>query len=73
MQALPEGVARADIVQCYADALRVVWIVMTALSAFALCISVLVQHFDLDRELETEQGFIYNTGEDKESGSRAKS
>lgn len=60
IRTLPEGAARTNLVQCYADALRVVWIVMTALSAFAMVSSVFVQHFDLNRELETEQGFVFD-------------
>lgn len=55
---MPESVARTDLVQSYADALKVIWIVMCGLSAVAFVASLWTQHFDLDRELETEQGFV---------------
>jgi hypothetical protein len=49
--------ARDDLLQSYANALIVVWIVATALAAVGLVSSLWTQHFDLNRELETNQGF----------------
>lgn len=51
------GPARTQLVQSYADSLKIVWAVMTALSGVALLSSFLIQGFELDRALETEQGF----------------
>ncbi|KAK4502278.1 hypothetical protein PRZ48_005703 [Zasmidium cellare] len=66
IRTLPHDGAREDLVQCYANALRVVWIVMTAFSAFALVTSAWTQHFDLNRKLETDQGFAYGKNIGKE-------
>lgn len=47
----------ADLVQAYADALKVVWIVMCALAAFAGLTSFLIKGLDINAPLNTEQGF----------------
>lgn len=59
IKGMPSGAARADVVQSYADALKVVWTVMTALSAVALVTSLFTNHFDLNRKLETDQAFVH--------------
>ena len=59
IKVMPHGLARDDLIQSYADALKVIWMVMCGLSGAALIISLFIQHFDLNRELETEQGFVY--------------
>ena len=46
-----------QLIQAYADALKTVWIVMCALAAVAGLSSLLIRSFDLNRPLETEQGF----------------
>ena len=53
---MESGVVKDDLLQSYANALKVVWLVMCILSAVALVSSLFTKHFDLDRELETEQG-----------------
>ncbi|KAK5109795.1 hypothetical protein LTR62_006528 [Meristemomyces frigidus] len=53
---MPSGVAKDELLESFARALVVVWLVMTALSVVGLVSSLFTQHFDLDRELETEQG-----------------
>ena len=49
---------RRDLVQSYADALKTVWIVMCALAAVAMVASAWTEGLDLNRALETEQGFL---------------
>ncbi|KAI9804453.1 MAG: hypothetical protein M1825_001352 [Sarcosagium campestre] len=58
---LPE---RAQLIQAYADALKVVWIAMCALSAVALFLSVFTKGYSLDVALQTEQGFQHEKKED---------
>jgi MFS family permease len=53
-----ESVERASIVQAYADSLKVVWAVMAGLAAVAGLLSLLTEGLSLDRELDTEQGFV---------------
>ena len=65
IKVMPDGIAKSDLIQSYADALQTVWIVMCALSGLALIISLGTKHFSLDRALETDQGF-------KHEGARVK-
>ncbi len=52
------GQAKDELIQGYADSLKVVWIVMCAMSAVALASSVAIKALDLNRPLDTEQGFL---------------
>ena len=54
---MQHGPARTQLIQSYADSLKSVWIVMCALAGVALLSSFLIKGFELDRALETEQGF----------------
>lgn len=49
---------RADLIRSYAEALKVVWIVMCALAAVAMVASAWTEGLDLNRELGEEQGFV---------------
>ena len=61
------GPARTQLIQSYTDSLKSVWIVMCALAAVALLSSFLIKGFELDRALETEQGFkVAQTTTDEE-------
>ena len=60
IKAMPQSVAKTDLIQSYADALKIIWIVMCALSAVALVTSFWIQHFDLNKELETDHGFNHD-------------
>ena len=66
-----EAAVRQQLIQAYVDSLRVVWIVMCALGAVGLAVSLLwVRDVSLDRVLETDQGFVYdnkNIGGESES------
>ncbi|KAL9134462.1 MAG: hypothetical protein Q9175_004356 [Cornicularia normoerica] len=57
IKAMQHGPARTQLIQSYADSLKYVWIVMCALAGVALLSSFLIKGFELDRALETEQGF----------------
>ena len=64
---MQHGPTRTQLIQSYADSLKTVWIVMCALAGVALLSSLLIQGFELDRALETEQGFkIAETSTDEE-------
>lgn len=56
LKRMPEGVAKDDLLESFANALIVVWIVMTALSVVAFVSSLWTQHYDLNRPLETDHG-----------------
>lgn len=49
---------RLALVQSYAEALKVVWVVMCALAGVAMVASAWTEGLDLDRELGGEQGFV---------------
>lgn len=54
---LPADPVRTQLIQSYADSLKIVWVTMCGLSAFALILSLLTEGLDLNKPLETEQGF----------------
>ena len=58
MRIQPEAAGQVrDLIQAYADALKIVWVVMCALSAVAMISSFWIKSYDLDQPLKTEQGF----------------
>lgn len=59
IKAMPDGLEKTQMLESYVYGLRIVWIVMTALSALALVVSVIgTKALPLDRELETEHGYV---------------
>lgn len=56
---LPVDPVRTQLIQSYADSLKIVWITMCGLSAFALILSLFTEGLDLNKPIETEQGFRY--------------
>lgn len=56
IKAMAEGADKANLKEAYTDSLRTVWIVCCGVSAVAMVISFLTEHYDLDRALETNQG-----------------
>ncbi|KAL9129802.1 MAG: hypothetical protein Q9217_001839 [Psora testacea] len=48
---------KQELVQAYADALKVVWVSMCGLAALAGLSSFLIKGLNMDRPLQTEQGF----------------
>lgn len=57
IKTMQHGPARTQLIQSYAESLKLVWIVMCALAGLALLSSFLIKGFELDRALDTEQGF----------------
>ncbi|MCJ1459082.1 hypothetical protein MMC28_009459 [Mycoblastus sanguinarius] len=57
IKGMAQGEARQQLVQAYADSLKTVWAVMCGFAGVALLVSFLTRGYDLDRALETEQGF----------------
>ncbi|KAK8212143.1 major facilitator superfamily domain-containing protein [Phyllosticta capitalensis] len=52
---------RHDLIEAYITALHVLWIVMCSLGALAGVLTILfVKAYSMDRELETDQGFVDN-------------
>jgi hypothetical protein len=53
---MEDGLEKRELVQAYADSLRIVWAVMCVLSGIALLGSFWVRPVSLDRKLNTKQG-----------------
>lgn len=64
IKAMPDSLPKTDLIQSYADALKIVWATMAGLSGAALIASLWTQHFSLDRVLETDQGFKHEEKDD---------
>lgn len=56
IKAMPEGVAKTQLVKAYSDSLQIIWIVMCALSAVGLLASLLTKSYTLNQEHQTLQG-----------------
>lgn len=57
IKATPEGQDKLDLRTAYVDSVRVIFIVQCALAAVALVSSFFIESYDLNRALESEQGF----------------
>ena len=57
IKATPDGQDKLDLRTAYVDSVRLIFIVLCALGAVALVASLFIKSYDLDRALETEQGF----------------
>jgi MFS family permease len=53
----PDGQDKLDLRTAYIDSVRVIFIVLCALAGVALVSSFFIKSYDLNRALETEQGF----------------
>lgn len=61
IKSLQDQAIKQELVTAYVDSLRVIWEVMCALSSVMLILSVtFTKDISLDRELETDQGFIHD-------------
>lgn len=58
IKATPDGQNKLDLRTAYVDSVRVIFIVLCALSAVALVSSFFIKNYDLNRALETEQGIV---------------
>lgn len=54
---LPPDITKTQLIQSYADSLKVVWITMCGMAALALILSLFTEGLDLNKPLETDQGF----------------
>jgi hypothetical protein len=61
IKAMDEGLMKTQLVQAYANSLKVVWVSMCGLAAVALVTSLFVKEFSLQQEMVTEQGFKQKT------------
>ena len=67
IKSMQGGVAKDQLIQSYADSLKTVWAVMCGFAFVALLSSFFIESLDINRALETEQGFQYeNTHVDEE-------
>ena len=66
IKAMEQGLEKTQLVQAYADSLKVVWAVMCAFAGVALLSSFLVEGLDVNRSLVTEQRFL--DGREREEG-----
>ncbi|KAH8811393.1 major facilitator superfamily domain-containing protein [Xylogone sp. PMI_703] len=57
IKAMPHGLERTQLVQAYADSLKIVWAVMCGFAGLALLTNFFVKAYTLDVALDTEQGF----------------
>jgi len=69
IKTMEAGTEKTQLVQAYADALKVIWIVMCALSAVAMFASMFTKGYSLDQEHKTLQGYHHEKKtSDPESG-----
>ncbi|KAI5291245.1 hypothetical protein KEM54_005747 [Ascosphaera aggregata] len=64
IKAMPPGLAREQLVDAFANALKVIWIVMTAFSAAVFLSTILIKDYSLKQDHRTLQGI--DEGTDKE-------
>lgn len=55
---LPDGAEKSALVHAYADSLKIVWVVMCALSGISLVGSIWIRKVSLDRTHQTEQRLL---------------
>jgi hypothetical protein len=54
------GLAKTQLIQAYADSIKVVWVTMCGVGAVALVTCFWVREYSMDIQLETEQGFNHH-------------
>ena len=64
---MPCGPAKGELQIAYAESFRAIMIVSCALAGLGLLLSLFIESYDLNRALESEQGFL---DEDKTSRTR---
>ena len=55
IRSMPQSATRVELVQAYADALKVVWVVMCGLAVIGLLVGFLIRNLSLDRLLVSPQ------------------
>ncbi|KAI4215180.1 MAG: hypothetical protein LQ351_002495 [Letrouitia transgressa] len=66
IQKMDNSTEKTQLVQAYADSIKMIWVVMAALSGAVFVSSAFVKGYSLNQELETSQGLKHRDGE-KES------
>lgn len=64
IKAMPPGLAREQLVEAFAGALKVIWIVMTAFAAAVFFTTIFIKDYSLKQEHTTRQGI--DEGSDKD-------
>jgi len=60
---MEHGLERTQLIQAYADSLKIIWVVMCALSAVGLLASLFTKGYSLNQKHDTLQGFEHNKRE----------
>ncbi|KAL8827609.1 MAG: hypothetical protein Q9170_006947 [Blastenia crenularia] len=66
IKAMDDGATKENLQHAYADSLRVVWATMCGLAGVGLLLSLWTKGLDMNKPLETEQGFIDKKTNDEE-------
>jgi hypothetical protein len=66
IKSMADGADKENLKNAYADSLKTVWVLICVLSGVALVASLLIKAYDLNRALETEQGFKHTRTRDEE-------
>ncbi|KAL9034887.1 MAG: hypothetical protein Q9214_006839, partial [Letrouitia sp. 1 TL-2023] len=65
IQKTEDSIEKTQLVQAYADSIKMIWVVMAALSGAVFASSAFVKGYSLNQELETSQGLRHRDGEKK--------
>lgn len=60
IKAMQPGLAKTQLIQAYADSIKVIWVTMCGLAAVAMATCFFVKEYSMDIQLETEQGFKHH-------------
>lgn len=58
IKAMPEGGDRSDLIQAYADSLRVIWVSLLAFAAAGMLLSATIRGYTLNQEHITQQALV---------------
>jgi hypothetical protein len=58
IQSMADGDAKIQLIQAYADALKIIWVTMCALAGVAMIASFFTKGYSLDQIHQTKQGFV---------------
>ncbi|PMD33262.1 MFS general substrate transporter [Hyaloscypha variabilis F] len=60
IKAMQPGLAKTQLIQAYADSIKVIWVTMCGLAGVALMTCFFVREYSMDMQLQTEQGFKHH-------------
>ncbi|KAH8799927.1 major facilitator superfamily domain-containing protein [Hyaloscypha sp. PMI_1271] len=60
IKAMQPGLAKTQLIQAYADSIKVIWVTMCGLAAVAMLTCFFVKEYSMDIQLETDQGFKHH-------------